>query len=158
MKNYTKKPVTIEAIQWTGGNLIDVINFAESSVTVKWASGNDELLIHTLEGDMVASKYDYIIKGIDGEFYPCKPSIFERTYDANKPSELLASVIHDLKSREDRGYSKYSTTMDRTDLTEKEWLQHAYEEALDMALYLKKAIELKNNNQAASHERGHYTC
>lgn len=143
MNNYTKKPVTIQAIQWTGGNLIDVINFAEECVTVKWASGTDELLIHTLEGDMIASKYDYIIKGIDNEFYPCKPSIFERTYDTNKPSDHLAGVIHDLKTREVRGKSKYGTTMDRTDLSEVEWLQHAYEEALDMALYLKKAIDAK---------------
>lgn len=158
MKNYTKKPVTIEAIQWTGGNLIDIINFAESSVTVKWASGNDELLIHTLEGNMIASKYDYIIKGIDGEFYPCKPSIFERTYDINKPSELLSSVIDDLKSREDRGRGKYNTTMDRTDLTHNEWLQHAYEEALDMALYLKKAMEGSKESKKSDHERGHYTC
>jgi hypothetical protein len=55
-------------------------------------------------------------------------------------SKLLQSVIDDLESREQRGIAKYNTTMDRSDLTHKEWLQHAYEEALDMALYLKKAI------------------
>lgn len=55
-------------------------------------------------------------------------------------SKLLQSVIDDLQSREQRGKSKYGTTMDRSDLNHKEWLQHAYEEALDMALYLKKAI------------------
>ena len=52
----------------------------------------------------------------------------------------LISVIKDLKAREKRGLDKYQTTMDRTDLSHKEWMQHAYEEALDMALYLKKAI------------------
>lgn len=58
----------------------------------------------------------------------------------DKISVHLISVIEDLKSREKRGFEKYQTTMDREDLTHAEWLQHAYEEALDMALYLKKAI------------------
>lgn len=56
-------------------------------------------------------------------------------------SELLQAVIDDLVAREERGKAKYNTTMDRTDLTHQEWLQHAYEEALDMALYLKKAMQ-----------------
>jgi len=55
-------------------------------------------------------------------------------------SKILQSVIDDLTSREQRGKAKYGTTMDRKDLNHKQWLQHAYEEALDMALYLKKAI------------------
>ena len=62
----------------------------------------------------------------------------------NKPikhaSDLLNEVIMDMLMREKKGFSQYKQTMDRTDLTEKEWLQHAYEEALDLALYLKKII------------------
>lgn len=58
-----------------------------------------------------------------------------------EPSNLLASVIMDLKIREERGLATYSTTMDRKDLSKQEWLQHAYEEALDLALYLKKLME-----------------
>ena len=57
------------------------------------------------------------------------------------PSAVLQIVIAELKVREERGLSKYGTTMDRKDLTTKEWLQHAYEEALDLSLYLKKLIE-----------------
>jgi len=57
------------------------------------------------------------------------------------PSAILQIVIAELKVREERGLSKYGTTMDRKDLTTKEWLQHAYEEALDLSLYLKKLIE-----------------
>jgi len=57
------------------------------------------------------------------------------------PSTILQIVIAELKVREERGLSKYGTTMDRKDLTTKEWLQHAYEEALDLSLYLKKLIE-----------------
>lgn len=57
-KKYRKKPVVIEAYQ------------------------TDKVLtIHTLEGDMIASKGDYIITGVDGEQYPCKPDIFEKTYE-----------------------------------------------------------------------------
>jgi hypothetical protein len=59
------------------------------------------------------------------------------------PSTILQVVIAELKVREERGLSKYGTTMDRTDLTEKEWLQHAYEEALDLAMYLRKLIKEK---------------
>ena len=57
------------------------------------------------------------------------------------PSTILQIVIAELKVREERGLRKYGTTMDRKDLTTKEWLQHAYEEALDLSLYLKKLIE-----------------
>ena len=56
-------------------------------------------------------------------------------------SALLQAVIDDLVAREERGKTKYNTTMDRDDLSHEEWLQHAYEEALDMALYLKKAMQ-----------------
>jgi hypothetical protein len=58
-------------------------------------------------------------------------------------SKILNEVIKDLNEREAKGLDTYGTTMDRTDLTEKEWLQHAYEEALDLALYLKKLINQK---------------
>lgn len=55
-------------------------------------------------------------------------------------SETLASVIKDMKDREELGKIKYKCTLDRQDLTLKDWLQHAYEENLDAALYLKRAI------------------
>lgn len=64
-----------------------------------------------------------------------------------EPSNLLASVIMDLKVREERGLATYGTTMDRKDLSRKEWLQHAYEEALDLAQYLKKEITTLNTVQ-----------
>lgn len=57
-----------------------------------------------------------------------------------EPSAILSQVITDLKIREERGLKTYGTTMDRKDLTETQWLNHAYEEALDLALYLKKLI------------------
>jgi hypothetical protein len=55
-------------------------------------------------------------------------------------SNILDETIKDLYKREIRGLREYGTTMDRTDLTQQEWLQHAYEEALDLCLYLKKLL------------------
>ena len=74
---YKKKPVVIEAIQWVGDNLNEI----ESFVGENMLSDNDGIEICTLEGNMKASKGDYIIKGIKGEFYPCKPDIFDATYE-----------------------------------------------------------------------------
>ena len=53
-------------------------------------------------------------------------------------SNLLNKVVAELEAREAKGLDTYGTTLDRSDLTRSEWLQHAYEEALDLALYLKK--------------------
>ena len=63
-------------------------------------------------------------------------------------SKILYTIIDDLLAREDKGIKEYGTTMDRTDLTEIEWLQHAYEEALDLSIYLKKLINIKKNENA----------
>ena len=77
IKKYRKKPVIIEAIQWTGKNLSEIDDFIGETVENKGTT----LVIHTLEGDMEASIGDYIIKGVNGEFYPCKPNIFAKTYE-----------------------------------------------------------------------------
>lgn len=75
---FRKKPVVIEAIQFKGDeNLIECLSFLDGQK----AGGDDSIIIMTLEGDMRASKGDYIIKGVNGEFYPCKPDIFEKTYE-----------------------------------------------------------------------------
>lgn len=74
---FRKKPVVIEAIQWTGDNLISIFHFAPSA----HVGGTTEITIPTLEGLLHASVGDWIIKGIQGEFYPCKPDIFEATYE-----------------------------------------------------------------------------
>ena len=62
-------------------------------------------------------------------------------------SKLLYDVIDDILFREEKGRAEYGTTMDRKDLTEEQWLQHAYEEALDLAIYLKKIIKTKSENK-----------
>ena len=76
-KKYRKKPVVIEAIQWTSDNLSEIDKFTQGKVK----NHESVLIIPTLEGDMEASIGDYIIKGVNGEFYPCKPDIFDKTYE-----------------------------------------------------------------------------
>ena len=73
---YRKKPVEIDTIQWTGDNKLEIFDFCNMSYIT-----DQELRIQTLEGSMIADKGDYIIKGVKGEFYPCKPDIFELTYE-----------------------------------------------------------------------------
>ena len=88
MSKYVKKPVVIEAVQWDGENLDEVMTFCNGDASYElMARGSSELVIATLEdGESiarhVASMGDFIIKGVAGEFYPCKPDIFDKTYEA----------------------------------------------------------------------------
>ena len=77
---YRKEPIIIEAIQYLGTSKSfgETNDFTNDGVYVN----NDNIFIKTLEGNMVISVNDYVIKGIQGEFYPCKPDIFEATYEA----------------------------------------------------------------------------
>lgn len=82
MARYRTKPCEIEAIQWTGLNLEEIIDFVgrpfDSTIH---SNGTAYIIITTLEGDMRASVGDYIIKGLRGEFYPCKPDVFVKKYE-----------------------------------------------------------------------------
>jgi hypothetical protein len=78
---YIKRPIVIEAIQWTGKNLREIVFKFPNCFANNLVHHPEELLIDTLEGSMVASKGDYIIRGIKGEYYPCKPDIFEASYE-----------------------------------------------------------------------------
>lgn len=80
MPKYTKKPVEIEAEQWTGDNVVEILNFCTQCYSYE-RNGEAVLAIATLEGTMTASKSDMIIKGVQGEFYPCKKDIFDMTYN-----------------------------------------------------------------------------
>jgi hypothetical protein len=85
---YRKKPVVIEAFKWTGGpdQEEDPVWIVEAIKKGEVLFGNIgcpdvQCCIKTLEGTMAASVGDYIIKGVKGELYPCKPDIFEATYE-----------------------------------------------------------------------------
>lgn len=75
---YKTKPCEIEAVQWTGENLTEILRFANTQ-NIDITSG--VLIIKTLEGNMVASTGDYIIRGLRGEYYPCKPDVFHAKYE-----------------------------------------------------------------------------
>ena len=80
---YVKKPVIIEAVQWNGDNFLELDKFMKHGRDFKVIPSKpyDNVYIFTLEGTHQASVGDFIIKGIKGEFYPCKPDIFELTYN-----------------------------------------------------------------------------
>jgi len=78
---FIKKPIVIDAIKWNGENFEDIKKFIGVSL-LAYNPQKLEILIKTLEGQHLASNGDWIIKGIKGEFYPCKPDIFEITYEA----------------------------------------------------------------------------
>jgi len=86
MAKYRKIPVTIDAIQWNGNNEEEIMSFVGENCEFSSSTSADydsftTLIIHTLEGDMSARIGDYIIRGVEGEFYPCRRDIFERTYE-----------------------------------------------------------------------------
>ena len=72
-----KKPVIVQAMKYTGDNISNLGAWSCGAVEYP----DDALIVRTLEGTMIAEIGDYIIKGIKGEFYPCKPDIFEATYE-----------------------------------------------------------------------------
>lgn len=79
MAQFRKKPVVIEAVQWIGDNFIEIDDFITGVHETYPSMGI--VKIQTLEGVMNAQIDDWIIKGVNGEFYPCKPDIFEKTYE-----------------------------------------------------------------------------
>ena len=86
MAKYRKKPVVVEAVQWTGENwkeFLDFIGYIKPLAKAESAC----MIIRTLAGEMIAMPGDWIIKGVNGEFYPCKPDIFEKTYERVEEDE-----------------------------------------------------------------------
>lgn len=90
MKKYRKKPVIVEAVEYTGFNIKEIKDFVGEQLICEIYDGayvagvrppRVDMRIKTLEGDMKVSTGDYIIKGVNGEFYPCKPEIFNKTYE-----------------------------------------------------------------------------
>lgn len=79
VNKYIKKRVIVEAVQWLGDNYSEISKFMGKLTPFDMTDST--LIIGTLEGDMRASIGDYIIKGVRGEFYPCKPDIFFANFD-----------------------------------------------------------------------------
>ena len=80
VRKWVKKPIEVEAVQWTGDNWEEVFDFVGPSVSMRHAP-TKTLVVKTLEGEMQAHLGDYIIEGIKDEFYPCRKDIFLSTYE-----------------------------------------------------------------------------
>lgn len=78
MKKYVKKPIEVEAVQFDGSNAAGIIEFTGGQAREN--TEGSAVIIPTPEGEMTANPTDWIIKGIAGEFYPCRNEIFEATY------------------------------------------------------------------------------
>ncbi|MGC0427631.1 hypothetical protein RKD32_003986 [Streptomyces sp. SAI-195] len=90
MAAYRKRPVTVEAVQLTREGFRDALAFVPIGQFSAAGQGDDGRMfigIRTLEGTMLATEGDWIIRGVQGEYYPCKPDIFEATYEpAEEPT------------------------------------------------------------------------
>lgn len=80
MTYYHKRPIPVEARQFTGDNFLELMDWSNSRVTIFDINGAT-VCVNTLEGPMRFDVGDYIIKGVHGEFYPCQKDIFEETYE-----------------------------------------------------------------------------
>lgn len=105
MPQYTKQPVTITAEEYTEANrgmILAWVNAGDGSA--KLAGDGQALIIETLEGPMRASLGDFIIQGVEGEFYPCKPDIFRKTY--SEAGAERRAVVDVAKIRKAQHYLK----------------------------------------------------
>lgn len=80
IKTFVKKPVKVRAVQWTGDNYEEIADFV-GHISFPYSLDKDSVIISTLENNYYARKGDWIIRGINGEFYLCEPDIFEKTYE-----------------------------------------------------------------------------
>ena len=151
MSKYRKKPVEIEAVKFDG-----------TDETVEWLlpqlkSGEicracNKLYIKTLEGVMEAKVGDYVIKGVNGEFYPCKPDIFEKTYEKIEDDDLLNEkpiFFEDLKNGYTKAYTKSDIDMlieDNKRLKEELFMERTKNEAeiYSKVAELKRQLDTSN--------------
>ena len=123
---YRKRPVEIQALRWTGSNLYDVEAFIADPRKghITFESPIPVLYLRTLEGIMRVSVDDFVIRGVKGEFYPCKPDIFEATYEPvkgsdarRKPDRSINKLIYSIKLAYSRN-GRISLTFDSCDFCE----------------------------------------
>ncbi len=102
---FRKRPVVVDAVQFTGDNWDELSqHFGDFEVDSVWVDG-DNLVLVTLEGEMTAKVGDWIVRGVRGEFYPCKPDIFEQTYERVFSDEEIEA-----------GYKKLAEDLDEQDI------------------------------------------
>lgn len=88
-EEYWKRPIAVKAVQLTSRNYMDVIVWIETNGKMVLATDTPGIVaIETLEGTMLATPGDYVVQGIEGEFYPVRKGIFEATYSNERPASL----------------------------------------------------------------------
>lgn len=90
MAKFRKKPIIIEALKWTGDNFADIAALGED-IYGPYGKEDAHLEIKTLEGRMIVGRGDWVIRGVNGEVYPCKPDIFSKTYDPIGKGEWMTT-------------------------------------------------------------------
>jgi hypothetical protein len=107
-QQFRKKPVVIEALQYDGTNQNAIKRFTQGGCYTDVNDPNRPLfMIRTLEGEHVASVGDYIIKGVKGEFYPCKPEIFDQTYEPEIPSPAATTQPEPKSAPQAEGFDEW---------------------------------------------------
>lgn len=81
IRSFVKRPVSVQAIQFDGSNGADVVGFMGGAVTDAGDNFGDLLVVSTLEGTLYAKPGWWIVRGVEGEFHPVRPDIFEQTYE-----------------------------------------------------------------------------
>lgn len=114
MPKFSKRPVVIEAVRYTGDNINEVWDLFGAGVIYGPAEDDASAYIETLEGRMEAKPGDWIIKGVQGELYPCKPDIFAATYEASPDlaTQIVITVLADLMGRKGIGDEIYAVDID----------------------------------------------
>lgn len=127
VKKFRKKPVVIEAMLWDGTNAPEIIKWVGANQCQLDGVEGDILHITTLESnDQVGTRHaatvgDYVIKGVQGEFYFCKPDIFEETYSPADEPEYIATTFDGVKVRSgDTVWVKGSVGIHETTVSEPE--------------------------------------
>lgn len=157
IKKYIKLPIPVEAVQW-GGHAnypIDEHNFLFDKSHLDLDDAEAVLIVHTLEGDMKAHLGDYIVRGVDGEFYPVKKEIFEKTYRELKQPDPNAVCFKDGLNceeewiKQEKELEKSEWVCVKKDRLE-ELIEAAYDYSIFCAVYGTKACRLNDKKTSCS--------
>ena len=148
---YRKKPVVIEAVQFTDepDRVIELQEFMNADLVINYNEpDNPKLKIATLEGVMDASIGDYIIKGVNNEFYPCKPDIFHKTYEPVEGETFISLKQAFLSGFDNLDYNEVEVEVTVPDCPRTERIINRYENFKGKKAYYDKAyndnLELKS--------------
>lgn len=168
MKKYVKKPIPVEALQWTGDNPREILDFCKGAAVIRedemafrLGEGQYHLYIKTLEGNMYAKYGDYIIRGVNGEYYPCKCDIFKKTYEEiqesceieEKPPMTLEEAIAHCEDVVKKSTTKCACSKEHEQL--RDWLQ----ELKDLkSKYQYAMADIQNMKRRFQLERTEFIC